>query len=70
MHGPLLATYLADLARTASGRPLRRLQFRLTRPLFLGDRFRVEGEPAGEDVALRIVSGDGTEHVTATGALR
>lgn len=69
VHGPLLATYLADLARIKSGRSLQDFRFRLHRPLFLGDRFRVEADPMNDEVTMRVVSGAGTEHVTATGTL-
>ena len=69
VHGPLLATYLADLARHRSGRRVEHFAFRLRRPIFLGDEFRVEAAPTGDDVSGRIVTGDGVEHVTATGRL-
>lgn len=68
VHGPLLATYLAELARTHNhGVSLRHFDFRLRRPLFLGDRFRVEGHPEGDGADLRVVSGADTVHVTAHG---
>lgn len=67
VHGPLLATYLAELIRLRSGYPLREFWFRLQHPVFLGDRFRVEANPDNGGVALGVVSGDGIEHVTATG---
>nr|WP_245555582.1 MaoC family dehydratase N-terminal domain-containing protein [Gordonia soli] len=67
VHGPLLATYLADLARLRGRRQLREFTFRLTRPIFLGDRFRAEARPDGDTVTMRVVTGDGIEHVRATG---
>lgn len=70
VHGPLLATYMADLARLTSGRPLRTFDFRLKRPVFLGDEFRVEGIPADDGtVALQVVSGTDTVHASGTGQL-
>ncbi len=70
VHGPLLATYMADLARTRSGESLTSLQFRLQRPLFLGDAFRVEGTPSDDGtVALQVVSGVDTVHASGTATL-
>ncbi|NDK89195.1 hypothetical protein GYA93_06300 [Gordonia desulfuricans] len=69
VHGPLLATYLAELARANNGgTSLRTFSFRLQRPLFAGDRFRVEGAP-GDDgiVTLQVITGDGTVHVSGKG---
>lgn len=71
IHGPLLATYMAGLAETSSQKSLCDFEFRLLRPLFLGDRFRVEANPTDADaVTMRVVSGDGTVHAAATGVLR
>ena len=71
VHGPLLATYLAELVRSRSGQSLRSFDFRLRKPLFLGDAFRIEGRPsgAGDDIELQIISGADTVHVTGRGAL-
>lgn len=70
VHGPLLATYLAELVRSRSGgRSLRAFDFRLRKPLFLGDAFRAEGRPDGVTVDLRIVSGVDTVHVSGRGEL-
>lgn len=71
VHGPLLATYLAELVRARSGQSLRSFDFRLRKPLFLGDAFRLEGRPSGDgdDIELKIVSGTDTVHVTGQGAL-
>jgi 3-methylfumaryl-CoA hydratase len=43
-----------------------RFDFRLRRPVFLGDRVRVQGEPADDAVILSVVSGSGVTHATAT----
>ena len=71
VHGPLLATYLAELVRARSGQSLRSFDFRLRKPLFLGDAFRLEGWPSGDgdDIELKIVSGTDTVHVTGQGTL-
>lgn len=66
VHGPLLAVYMADLART-HGEPIRSFDFRLTRPVFLGDAIRVQGDLNDNGSAsLAVVSGSGTVHATAS----
>ncbi|HCS56447.1 MAG TPA: hypothetical protein DIW80_03485 [Gordonia polyisoprenivorans] len=70
VHGPLLATYMAELARAHHhGKSLRTFDFRLRSPLFLGDRFRVEATPDddGDAVELAVVTGQGTVHVSGKG---
>jgi 3-methylfumaryl-CoA hydratase len=67
VHGPLLAIYMAELLRAHDPqRRVARFDFRLRRPVFLGDRFRVQGEPADPDVNLSVVSGSDAVHATAT----
>ena len=67
VHGPLLAVYLSELARANSTRALRSFQFRLLRPVFVGDEIRVQGTPAadGETAELSVVSGAANTHATA-----
>lgn len=48
VHGPLIATLLADLVRRERGRPLRTFQFRAVRPTFDLHPFQVSGKPASE----------------------
>lgn len=69
IHGPLLATFMAELARRHhSGVSLRHFDFRLQRPLFFGDRFRVEAHLADDArVEFRIVTGNDTVHVSGNG---
>jgi 3-methylfumaryl-CoA hydratase len=67
VHGPLLAIYMAELLRAQDPQHrVARFDFRLRRPVFLGDRVRVQGEPAGDAVNLSVVSGAGAAHATAT----
>jgi len=69
VHGPLLAVYLAELARrNGPTTGLRGFEFQLHRPVFVGDEFRVQGSPAdhGTSASLAVVSGVTTTHVTAT----
>ncbi|MGW5522810.1 hypothetical protein [Gordonia sp. NPDC003950] len=69
VHGPLLATYLAELVRISrGGESLRNFEFRLQRPLFIGDRFRVEASDDDGDVALRVVTGGDAVHVSGRGS--
>lgn len=66
VHGPLLAVYMAELARAHVG-SIRSFDFRLARPVFLGDAIRVQGGPAEDGaVSLEVVSGSGTVHATAS----
>lgn len=67
VHGPLLAIYMAELAR-AHGGTIRTFDFRLRRPVFVADLIRVQGTPSEDrrSAELAVVSGDGTVHATAT----
>ncbi|TWG93882.1 3-methylfumaryl-CoA hydratase [Mesorhizobium sp. J18] len=52
VHGPLLATLMADLAcRENPGRTLRHFSFRGMAPVFAGEAFEVAGKPDGKDGA-------------------
>ncbi|MCX5045430.1 MaoC family dehydratase N-terminal domain-containing protein [Aldersonia sp. NBC_00410] len=68
VHGPLLAVYMAELARS-NGKVLSNFEFRLQSPAILGDPLRVEGTPASNagTVELAVVSGGGRVHASATG---
>ncbi|CAN5496045.1 MaoC family dehydratase N-terminal domain-containing protein [soil metagenome] len=68
VHGPLLAVYLAELVR-AQQKTVRAFEFRLTKPVFVGDPFDVQGTPDGNAVSLAVVSGDGSVHASATAAI-
>jgi 3-methylfumaryl-CoA hydratase len=68
VHGPLLAIFMTELARTNSaGRAISELECRLLRPVFVGDQIRVQGTPAadGGSAELNVVSGNGTSHASA-----
>jgi 3-methylfumaryl-CoA hydratase len=67
VHGPLLALYMSELARTNTDRSLRSFRFRLSRPVFVGDAIRAQGTPAddGASAELSVVSGAGTVHASA-----
>ncbi|MGB3482076.1 MAG: hypothetical protein WBB07_07630 [Mycobacterium sp.] len=67
VHGPLLAIYMAELARVNSDRRLSEFHFRLQRPVFVGDPIRVQGRIDDDDTAvLTVSSGAGTVHASAT----
>ena len=52
VHGPLIATLLADLAaRHAGGRALTRFDYRVERPIFDVDPFSLNGAPVGDGTA-------------------
>ncbi len=69
VHGPLIATLLADLVRRHAGRPLRGFQFRANAPLFAGVPFRVIGRPSDDAVELTAERCDGAAAMTATAEL-
>lgn len=68
IHGPLIATLLADLA-VAQGRSLSTFEYRARSPLFLPDGFRVNGQQTGEGLALWASSADGRLAMSATATL-
>ena len=51
VHGPLLATLMADLPRRSAGRELASFAFRALRPIFDTAAFTVAASPEGEDAA-------------------
>ena len=67
VHGPLLAVYMAELVRAHNaGRGIQGFEFRLNRPVFVGDQFRVQGTARADEVELAVVSGGGAVHASAT----
>lgn len=71
VHGPLLAIYMAELAR-ANGGDIRSFEFRFSRPVFVTDRVQVQGHPSDDrrTCRLKVVSGDDTVHATASATFR
>jgi 3-methylfumaryl-CoA hydratase len=66
VHGPLLAVYMAELLRAHSAdRAIAGFEFRLSRPVFVGDEFRVQGTPGADGVELAVVSGGEAVHASA-----
>ena len=68
IHGPFIATLLADLA-VAQGRPIADFQYRARSPLFLPDAFSVNGRQADEGLDLWAASADGRLAMSATATL-
>jgi 3-methylfumaryl-CoA hydratase len=67
VHGPLLAIYMAELTRSnARTMRIEDYEFRLSRPVFVGDPIEVQGEPDGDSASLAVVSGAGTVHASAS----
>jgi len=67
VHGPLLAVYMTELVRAHSaGRGIQGFEFRLSRPVFVGDEFRVQGTPGDDGTDLAVVSGGDAVHASAT----
>jgi len=48
VHGPLQTTLLLDLCRRHDPRPVRRLDYRATHPVFHQETFTVNGQPAAD----------------------
>lgn len=72
VHGPLLATLLADLVpRNLPGAALSRFEFRAVRPVFDGAPFQLCGEPApdGRSVRLWVRDAEGALCMDAAAAL-
>ena len=67
VHGPLIATLLADLARDESGRQLRRFAFRAKRPLFDTAPFTVSGRMGddGRTCTVAAITPDGAVAMAA-----
>lgn len=68
VHGQLVATCLADLATSATGRGLARFSYRSLGPLFSNSPFRVNGVPDGDGARLWAENVDGVVCVEATAA--
>ena len=67
VHGPLLATYLAELIRAQSAdRVIGGFEFRFTKPVFVGDEIRVQGTPVDGGADLAVVSGGDAVHAAAS----
>ncbi|SEO57079.1 FAS1-like dehydratase domain-containing protein [Trujillonella endophytica] len=69
VHGPLLATLLADLAESQGDR-LAALDYRARSPLFSPDAFTVNGRRAGTAATLWATSGSGSLAMEATATYR
>jgi len=48
VHGPLQTTLLLDLCRRKEQRPVRRLDYRATHPIFHQEKFSVNGQPSAD----------------------
>ena len=71
VHGPLIATLLADLCRDESGRSLRRFAFRAKSPLFAMAPFTVSGrlEADGDTCTAAAIDPDDATAMTAEAEL-
>lgn len=71
VHGPLIATLLADLMRDqVKGRELAAFSFRAIRPLFDIAPFAICGRPEGDSVKLWAQNAEGHLAMEATATLR
>jgi 3-methylfumaryl-CoA hydratase len=71
VHGPLLAIYMAGLPRAhGEESAVERFEFRLSRPVFRGDPFVVQGSPGERTIDLAIRTGAGVTHASASAIRR
>jgi 3-methylfumaryl-CoA hydratase len=66
VHGPLLATLLADAGRQALGADLSRFAFRARAPIFANESFHIRGQVSGDQATLYAYRADGKIAVEAT----
>jgi 3-methylfumaryl-CoA hydratase len=59
VHGPLVATLLANLAEEVNGTPLREFRYRAQAPAFLGATLTLAGERREGGLAVRAMTDDG-----------
>ena len=70
VHGPMVATLLAELARLKGGLALSAFAFRAHSPLFLGDTLHLRGGPDdGGGMALKAYAASGRPIMTANAKL-
>ncbi|MFN9584267.1 MAG: MaoC family dehydratase N-terminal domain-containing protein, partial [Pseudomonadaceae bacterium] len=70
VHGPLLATLLAEQAALqAPGQRVERFRFRALRPAFDNDQLQLCGRRDGDELTLWVENQDGFMTMTATATL-
>ncbi len=67
VHGPLQTTLLLDLCRRNDPRPMRKFDYRALLPVFHGERFSVNGEPAADSASARVWSANAGGFQAMTG---
>jgi 3-methylfumaryl-CoA hydratase len=66
VHGPLLATLLADAGRDLLGAELARFEFRALAPIFANETFEIRGHLNGQQAVLYAYRPDGKIAIEAT----
>lgn len=66
VHGPLLALWLCELARTNASGPVRQFSFRARQPVFLGESVALRGWPSASGAELSAYSRGSSPALTAT----
>ncbi len=69
VHGPLIATLLADLLVAQTAAPLLNFQFRAVSPLFAPEPFQIAGRIDGQSAQLWALTPDGRLAMSASAAL-
>ena len=68
VHGPLIATLLADLAATESGRPIAEFSFRAVSPLFDTAPFAIAGRPDDDGAGCTLLAASAAGGLAMTAA--
>lgn len=70
VQGPLLALYMSELLRAnTAGRSVNNFEFRLSKPVFVGDPIEVQANRDGDGFALAVVSANAAMHASAHATL-
>ncbi|GAA4882569.1 hypothetical protein [Saccharopolyspora cebuensis] len=56
VHGPLLVLLMTDLARRSADRGIASVDYRLSKPVFAGDRVLITGTPDGSGAAMSVLT--------------
>ena len=67
VHGPLQTTLLLDLCRRHAARPLKKLDYRALHPVFHGERFTVNGNPAADGSSAELWTANAAGNLAMAG---
>jgi 3-methylfumaryl-CoA hydratase len=67
VHGPLQTTLLLDLCRRHAARPIKKLDYRALHPVFHGEHFTVNGNPAADGASAELWTANAAGNLAMTG---